>query len=252
MPYPSPLLASLGSIVQEAGALAVQMRRSGFEREIKPDGSIVTPADRAVEEFLRKELPDLFPDTNVWGEELGFETEGDGGLWLVDPIDGTTNYAFGSPLWGVSVALLRNGQLELAALALPDLHETYLAERGRGAFCNGQALPMIPEGPIRDEEVMSRNESLVRDFSHVKWPGKSRNTGAFVIEGAFTIRQRYRGLVGYTEKLYDVAAIMLFGLETQAEIRYADGGAMVLSDLVNDEKINRPWVLFPANSGFTI
>lgn len=252
MPYPSPLLASLGTIVQEAGALAVRLRRGGVQRELKPDGSIVTTADRAVEEWLRTELPDLFPDTNVWGEELGFEQEGEGGLWLVDPIDGTTNYSFGSPLWGVSVALLRNGHLELGAITLPDLHETYLGERGRGAFCNGQSLPQIPAGTIRPEEIVSRGENLIRDFPNAEWPGKSRSTGAFVIEGTFMVRQRYRGLVGYGEKLYDIAAAMLFGLESGAEIRYADGGQIILSDLVTDEKINRPWIMFPAESGFIL
>ncbi|MGV3614417.1 MAG: inositol monophosphatase family protein [Fimbriimonas sp.] len=252
MPYPSPLLSSLGAVVQEAGALAVRMRKAGIEREIKSDGSIVTPADREVETFLRAQLVELYPDTNVWGEELGFATEGEGGLWLVDPIDGTSNFAFGSPLWGVSVALMRAGVLELGAVYLPDLEELYLAERGRGAFVNGQPLPPIPAGPIAPEELISYDDKLTRHRGNAGLPGKMRCSGAFVIDGTFTARQRYRGLVGFREKLYDVAACALIGLELGADIRYADGEAIVLSDLVIDQKIDRPWVIFPPENGFIL
>ena len=249
MAYPSPLLSSLGATVQEAGALAQRIRKAGFEREIKADGSIVTPADREVEILLRKQLVDLYPDTHVWGEELGFATEGEGGLWLVDPIDGTSNFAFGSPLWGVSVALMRAGILELGAIFLPDLNEMYLAERGRGAFLNGQALPPIPPGPILPEELVSYEPKGCL-APGTPLPGKMRCAGAFVIDGTFTARQRYRGLIGCREKLYDVAAAALIAMELGAEIRYADGTPMVLSDHVVDRKIEKPWIIFPADSGF--
>lgn len=250
MSYPSPLLAGLGSIVEEAGSLAQQIRRAGFEREIKPDGSIVTPADVAVEKLLRKTLPEIYPDTNVWGEELGFEPEGEGGLWLVDPIDGTSNFAFGAPGWGVSVALLRENQLELAAVVLPDLHETYLAERGRGSFCNGTPMAPIPAGPIRPEELVSYDDRIPRMFPKSSLPGKMRCSGAFVIEGTFAARQRWRGMVGMNEKLYDVAACVLIAQELGADIRYADGDPFVVGDLVKDAKIDRPWLIFPPESGF--
>lgn len=251
MAYPSPLLSSLGAIVQEAGALAQRMRKAGIGRELKPDGSIVTPADREVEVVLRKQLVDLYPDTNVWGEELGFATEGEGGLWLVDPIDGTSNFSFGSPLWGVSVALMRAGELELGAVVLPDLNEVYLAERGRGAFLNGQAMPPIPPGPIRPEELVSYEPKGCVSLD-TPLPGKLRCAGAFVIDGTFTARQRYRGLIGCREKLYDVAASVLLAAELGADIRYANGSPMVLSELVVDRKIQRPWIIFPADSGFIL
>jgi myo-inositol-1(or 4)-monophosphatase len=252
MPYPSPLLSSLGAVVQEAGALAVKMRRAGIEREIKADGSIVTAADREVEVQLRRQLPEIYPDTNVWGEELGFATEGEGGLWLVDPVDGTSNFGFGSPMWGVSVALMREGQLELAAIALPDLGELYLAERGRGAFLNGWELPPIPPGPIAPVELVGYDEKLNRLAAGTKLPGRMRCSGAFVIDGTFTVRQRFRGLIGYREKLYDIAASVLLGLEVGADVRYADGSPMDLTELVVDDKIDRAWIMFPRDSGFIL
>jgi len=115
VPGLAQLLPKLGDIVSEAGRIA-QQARTEPKREIKPDGSIVTNGDRLVEQFLRAELTHLVPGSKVWGEEFGHSAEGEGGLWLVDPVDGTTNYAYGSPLWGVSVALLRGSSLKLGAV----------------------------------------------------------------------------------------------------------------------------------------
>jgi myo-inositol-1(or 4)-monophosphatase len=225
------------------------MRRAGFDRELKPDGTIVTPVDVEVEKLLRRTLVELYPDTNVWGEELGFEEEGEGGLWVVDPIDGTSNFAFGSPLWGISVGLVRDGVIMLGAVFLPDLNELYLAERGRGAFVNGMPLPPIPAGPIRREELVGYDARLLQEFDAKQLPGKMRLSGAFVIDGTFTARQRLRGMIGGGEKLYDAAACILFAEELDAEIRYTDGRPFVIRDLMVDHKIDSSWFIFPKDSG---
>jgi myo-inositol-1(or 4)-monophosphatase len=247
---PSPLLTSLGDLTRRAGLLA-QDERESLSRELKPDGSIVTTADRAVETFLRKELPCLIDGTGVWGEEFGFEEEGPEGLWVVDPIDGTSNFAFGSPLWGVSVGLIRGEQIDLGAIYLPDLDELYLAESGHGVFRNGLCLPPIKPGPILDEELVSYGDSLIREFPKVRFPGRMRCSGAFVVDGTFVASQRYRGLVGNRERLYDIAPCVLMGQELGAEVRYADGSPMSISALLNS-RIQRPWLIFPSATGFKI
>src|SRR5579871_533796 len=126
---PAELLPELESIIREAGdtALAAQ---AGISREIKPDGSIVTPADKAAERFIRERLSALLPSAGITGEELGASLEGEAGLWLIDPIDGTSNYAFGSPSWGVSIGLVRGEEPLLGAIYLPALHELYVAHAG--------------------------------------------------------------------------------------------------------------------------
>src|ERR1043165_8157381 len=114
------MLSDLEQIVREAGGMARDMQ-AGIEREIKPDGSIVTPADRRVEEFLRASLPRLVAGAGVNGEEMESSEETEAGLWCLDPIDGTSNYAFGSPLWGVSVGLVKGEEALLGAIYLPVL-----------------------------------------------------------------------------------------------------------------------------------
>ncbi len=124
----SDALSRLGAILDSAARIAVA-ERARMHVESKPDDSLVTNADKAVERYLRGELPALAQKSTIWGEEEGYEPEGPGGLWLVDPIDGTSNYRFGQPLWGISVGLYRNGGVpEIGGIALPDLGETYLAE----------------------------------------------------------------------------------------------------------------------------
>jgi myo-inositol-1(or 4)-monophosphatase len=241
------LLPKLAEITREGGRIAQEARKN-LTREIKPDGSILTNGDQEVEQYLRSKLGSLVKDAAVWGEEYGFSEQTPAGLWLVDPIDGTSNYAFHSPLWGVSIALLVHNQVEVGAVFLPDLNELYLSARGHGVTCNGKALPRIEPGEIHPYELVSYNDHVLK--ACVKLPGKMRHAGAFVIDGCFTACQRYRGLIGIRERLYDIAPCLLFNEELGADIRYADGSPLDLSELKANVKISRPWVIFPRQSGF--
>lgn len=243
-------IAALGAAARKAGAIAQQARRE-LKRELKPDGSIVTNGDRIVEEYLRKELPKLV-DAPIWGEEFGYATENANGVWTVDPVDGTTNYSFGSPLWGVSIALVKGDSIEMGAVYLPDLDEMYLASRGNGSYCNGQRLSAIPTGPIEKFETISYNDNVLQRCPGEKLPGKMRCSGAFVVDGAFVAQQRYRGLIGVREKLYDMAACVCICRELGAEVRYLDGEALSVSALREDKAIAKPWVIFPGKSEFLL
>lgn len=251
MAAPSPLLRELIDLTREARKVALD-ERTRMVRELKPDGSIVTNVDRAVETYLRRVLPDLVPGSTVWGEEFGFEPEGSEGLWLVDPVDGTSNFAFGSPLWGISVALVRRGEVLTGVIDLPDLDELYSAEKGAGAWVNEELLAPIPAGPIRDEELVSYAERILLRFGSARLPGKMRCTGAFVVEGAFVARQRYRGMLGQGEHLYDVAASVLINQELGADVRYANGDPFDVAALCHPTPIPGAWITFPAGTDFRL
>ncbi len=242
-------LAELETIVRRAGKIA-QDCRSRATRELKPDGTIVTNGDREVELFLRDQLTMLVQDSAVWGEEFGHSEPDMGGLWVVDPIDGTSNYSFGSPLWGVSVGLVQGDEVVLGAIALPDLDEVYLSASGHGAIRNGKALPNIPKGPIKAHELVSYNDHVARALGGGKLPGKMRLAGSVVIDGAFVACQRYRGLIGIREKLYDIAPLILILRELDADVRYGSGQPLDMTDLLQDKKIGQPWVAIPKESGF--
>lgn len=237
--------------MDRAGAIALSAR-VGRSLDLKKDGSIVTSADKAVEEFLRVELAKAWPGTSFWGEEFGRHVPAEAGYWLIDPIDGTSNFAFGSPLWGISVGLAIQGRMELGAIWLPDLKETYLAERGKGAWANGTEMPIVPPGPVKAHELVSYHDGIARRYSGQKFPGKMRCSGAFVIDGTFTAKQRFRGLIGRGEFLYDAAASILINEELGAEVRWADGSPLDYAPLLDGQSFGRAWVIFPRDSGFTL
>ncbi|MBC8066106.1 MAG: hypothetical protein H7Y17_14840 [Chlorobia bacterium] len=245
----SDRLKALAECIDRAAEIALQARQQ-MKAELKPDGSIVTNADRAVEEFLRLELSAQWPGTSFWGEEFGRDAVSDKGHWLIDPIDGTSNFRFGSPLWGISVGLAVGDRMELGAVWLPVLGEFYLAERGKGAWMNGQPLSPIPPGPIEAHQLLSYCDSIVRRYSTQAIPGKMRCAGAFVIDGTFTAMQRYRGMIGGGEYLYDAAASILINEELGAEIRWADGKALDYAELIAGKRFDRAWIIFPSGSGF--
>lgn len=237
-------LNELQLIAKEAGRIAVAERKS-ISHSLKPDGSIVTNGDVAVEKFLRESLPDLDADAAFWGEEGGFECDAGKGLWLVDPVDGTSNYAFGSPLWGVSIGLLKDGQIRCGVIELPDLHETFAASEDTAATLNDVLLPPIPAGEIHDHEMIGYDERLINMFPNERIPGKMRHIGAFVIECGFVAAQRMRAMVAVRGKLYDFAAGFCIVRKLDAEVRYLDGSPVCDAELAQRDRNAKPIVIVP-------
>lgn len=244
-------LPAFESLLREAGALA-QLCRAELEVQKKPDGSLVTNADQEVEKLFRSRIDEITPGANVWGEEFGYARDEGHGLWVVDPVDGTSNFAFGSPLWGVTAAYIKDGELQAGGIFLPELDELYLASNEGGATLNGESIKPIPSGEIEREELVSCSQYVIKAYREARWPGKWRCSGSFVVDGAFVATQRFRGLIGFREKLYDIGAVLLICAELGAEIRYADGEPMDFQALLEDREIGRAWGILPAGCGYRL
>jgi len=138
-----------------AGAL-LRERLGRVRAEYKSSRTdLVTEADRASEALILHRLREAFPQHAFWGEESGQGGAGGGGgyRWLVDPLDGTTNYVHGLPIFAVSIALERQGELVVGVVYQPVTEELFTAVRGRGAWLNGE--------PIRVSSVDRLEESLL-------------------------------------------------------------------------------------------
>jgi len=125
------------AIAVEGGELAVRMRlaqTNGFT-ERKSHQDFVTAADRAVEQHLRKRIAQRFPTDAVLGEEEGYSGASPS-LWIIDPIDGTTNYMRGMPEWAVSIGHMVDGKLNFGVIHAPDLALTASAADREGATLN--------------------------------------------------------------------------------------------------------------------
>ena len=132
---------------REAGTLLLdQLGR--IQVELKGAIDLVTEADRASERLLVQRLHDLLPEAAILAEE-GSGTSGSAGLrWVVDPLDGTTNYAHGYPVFCVSIALERSGATELGVVLDPTRDECFTARRGHGAFLNDEPIRVSATGKL--------------------------------------------------------------------------------------------------------
>jgi myo-inositol-1(or 4)-monophosphatase len=129
------------ALAAEAAALAARLREAGGGvASLKGAQDFVTEADGATERFLRARLAAAFPGEAVLGEEMGGAVDGAGPLWVLDPIDGTANFARGGDRWCVSVGLVWQGRAVAGAIARHAPAEVFAAAEGLGASLNGAPI----------------------------------------------------------------------------------------------------------------
>lgn len=145
-------LESAIEIARQAGSLL----RHYFERrvrfELKAEHDLVTEADRASEKYVVEQLTARFPGHGIVAEEGGGHEGASEYRWYVDPLDGTTNFAHGYPVWNVTMALEKSGELILGVIFDPNRDELFACEKGGGAYLNG--------GRIRVSQSKEINDSL--------------------------------------------------------------------------------------------
>src|SRR5262245_63094800 len=159
------------------------MERFGGSFRVEKKGTIdlVTEVDVSVERMFRELVAERFPDHQVLAEELGGQaTPPPGPCWVFDPIDGTTNFTHGLPIFCASLALEIDGVAEVAAVYDPTRRELFTAERGGGAFLNGRPLQVSTTTALVDA-------MLVRGFPYDVHSRIDQIVGLF---GAFVGRAR--------------------------------------------------------------
>jgi len=154
------------ALAREAGAMLMENLGAGMAVELKGEINMVTELDRRVEEFLVGRIAAEFPDHDFLAEEQT-ETERNADFrWVIDPLDGTTNYAHGYPCFAVSIGLEHQGETRLGVIFQPATGEMFTATRGGGAFLNGR--------PIR---VSTQVTSLDKAFLVTGFPYELREPG---------------------------------------------------------------------------
>lgn len=146
-PNSLPPLQPVCELVREAARAELLPRFASVERRLKSDSSIVTVADHGMQRRLGGELRERWPEYGFLGEETdGAERTArlahpGNGVWVLDPLDGTSNFAAGIPYYGVSLALLVQGRVALGLVYDPERDECFSAQSGAGARLNGAPLP---------------------------------------------------------------------------------------------------------------
>jgi len=129
-------------------------RGDGLEIRRKADMTLVTQADTSVERMLREQIEAAFPEDAILGEEEGGTHDPSGRVWIVDPIDGTANFARGVQVWATLIALQIDGEGALGVVNAPALGERYVAVRGEGATMNGSPIGVGDVAEVQDAHML--------------------------------------------------------------------------------------------------
>ncbi|MGD2156344.1 MAG: inositol monophosphatase family protein [Anaerolineales bacterium] len=206
----SNTLTFITRLAHQAGAVLVaHYDRTGTRAEIKADQTFVTEADLAADQLISNAISESFPKDNLISEELNpIYNENMRWTWVVDPLDGTTNFALGLHYWGVSIARLNNNNIDVAALYFPMLDELFTAQRGNGAFLNGNPLNVNEIKRADQKSFFTCCSRTHRNFN-ISVPYKTRILGSAAY--GFCSIARGSSLLAFevTPKIWDLAASWL-------------------------------------------
>ena len=136
----SDLLRFAIQLAKESAHLLERMHKKAKIVTYKKEGDFALDADVASENYILKKIREKYPDHDILTEESGHHHKDSDYLWVIDPLEGTLNYAHHLPLWGVNIGLMYKGQPFLGVLYAPVLKELFYALKGKGAYLNGKRI----------------------------------------------------------------------------------------------------------------
>lgn len=213
---------ALEAIVRAAGVTIRQAfhasERSAYT--LKGQQDYLTQTDAAVEWFVRSEIAQRFPGDGVLGEEEGGDLR-TARLWIVDPVDGTANFARQVPHFCISVGFMAHGQVELGAIYEPLRDELFIAQRGQGAWCNGRRMAVSPVADLREASLEIGWSARVPVQRYLDWVTRSlaagsavRRAGSGALGLAYVADGRTDAYVEAHINAWDVAAGLLLVQES--------------------------------------
>jgi myo-inositol-1(or 4)-monophosphatase len=210
-------LETAADIAREAGALLANFaeRKIGFE--LKGEYDLVTEADRASERLIVERIRTHFPSHSILAEEGGGHESSSEFRWYVDPLDGTTNFAHGFPMFNVTLALEQAGQLIAGVIYDPIRQEMFAAERGSGAYLNNRRIGVSKAQRIEDALLATgfpsykRHLNLNVHFFHqvAMVTHGVRRGGSAALDLAYSACGRLEGFWEFGLKPWDMAAGVL-------------------------------------------
>jgi len=233
-----PTIEEIIHLAKEAGKIL----KDGFgkQHEVKMKGIIdlVTEIDKQSEEYLIEQIHKSHPQDAITGEESGTHNgHSKSGSWLIDPLDGTLNYAHGVPIFTVSIAYAVDGQVEMGAVYDPMQDECFSAVRGQGAFLNGKKIEvssveemvgaMLCTGFPYDVHT-SEEDNLNYFSSFVKSSQAVRRLGSAALDLCYVAAGRLDGFWELSLNAWDIAAGMLIVEEAGGVVSKMNGAPLTL------------------------
>jgi len=175
--------------------------------------TVVTKYDKAIDQFLIKEIEKKYPGHSILAEESGFKDKKSDYLWIVDSLDGSGNFANKNPLFSICLALLYKKELILAVTYAPAIDEFYFAKKGRGAFLNGRRIKVSQTAKLKDSYVVfcdgheKNRKKLSRQLSAVFQNAIDlRKIGSAGVETGWVAAGRVDGFLVFQADPWDLAS----------------------------------------------
>lgn len=224
---------------RDAGAILADRLGRALQVSNKGDIDLVTEADLASEKLIIERIKSHYPRHAILAEESG-DTDGvdrsgkSEWKWIIDPLDGTTNYAHGYPCFCVSIALESAGVIEVAVIYDPTRDELFAAERGQGATLNGRRIRVSTVDDLNSAMLCTgfpynvrERPNFARDFSNFTMAAQAvRRDGSAAIDLAYIACGRFDGFWEDGLKAWDIAAGVLLIEEAGGRVSNFNGGAL--------------------------
>lgn len=214
-------------LVRTAALEELMSRFESVSAEFKADGSLITAADLAMQHRLQAELASHWPQYRLLGEEMDQAQQEDllrspgPGIWCLDPLDGTGNFAAGIPFFAVSLALICNGSVQAAVVYDPCRDECFSALRGQGAWLNGNSLaaaasPADLKNAMAMVDLKRLPDPLIRAIAKKSPYRSQRSFGSVALDWCWIAGGRCQVYLHGGQKLWDYAAGYLVMSESGA------------------------------------
>jgi|SRR3989344_1933734 len=197
-----------------------------LEHELKEDKSIVTKADLDADKIILKEIEDNFPDHNILSEEGGLIDKESDYTWLIDPLDGTTNFARGVPHFSTSIALQKNEEIQVSVVYNPITNSLFHAEKNTGTYWNEEKVKVseidsleksiITTGRARDSKSKEKTLDIYNKLYFKVY--SQRIMGSSAIELAWVASGRLESFISVGLKRWDVAGGLLLVTEAGGKV----------------------------------
>jgi len=224
-------LPAMSAIAREAGALLMHHFRQHLKIEYKGDADLVTAADRASEVLIRERIREQWPSHDILGEEQGLSDQGSQYRWYVDPLDGTTNFAHGYPVFCVSMGLEHKGTRIAAVVYDPTRDELFSAEQGRGARLNGEAIHVSKAATLKESLLATgfpshkrhKNPNIYFYHQITLHSHGVRRAGSAALDLCNVASGRFDGFWEFNLNPWDTAAGVLLVEEAGGKVTRFDG-----------------------------
>ena len=229
-------------LAKETGQILLNFyQRAGIQSKLKSDQTIVTEADKQADQYLRQQISSSYPEDGILSEEAcTVYPTNKKAVWIIDPLDGTTNFSLGLHYWGISIARLENGIPVIGVLYFPLLDEIFTAVKGGGAFLNGDRLEVKPPKPMQFTSFFSCCSRTIRHYD-VDLKYKTRILGSAAYGLATVARGSAIISCEITPKVWDFSASWLITKEANGYITPLAGkGPYPLSPGIDYEGLSFP------------